>query len=171
VATLAFVAGLCALVGCHSGLGDENPAASAGHSGASGANPDETGTESGGTDGASGGSGGPNSGGATDSGGGTDGTDDAYRSGIIPLRRLSTTEYSNTLVDLFGLDGDLGQRFAADVPGRSSFPEGTTVSVSDLDRMYDTMAALAARAIADRWDAVVGCDERDDSACADAPKC
>jgi hypothetical protein len=86
-----------------------------------------------------------------------------------PLRRLTRQAYDHTLFDLFGLDANVGARFAVDTLGPSGYLEGGAVAGGELEAMVDAMDALARRAVAERWDALVPCKAAaGDLACAQA---
>ena len=80
------------------------------------------------------------------------------RAGTKPMRRLSRVEYSNTLRDLLGADGEPGNDFATDANGQSGFAEGALVAGAELDRMYDTIDRLARAAMTTKWAQLVACD-------------
>jgi hypothetical protein len=85
----------------------------------------------------------------------------------MPLRRLNRVEYTNTLSDLLGLEWSLVMSFASEVLGPSGHAEGGPMSPAELDRMADSLDALAAEYLSTRLDIELPCAlAQGDDACA-----
>ncbi len=82
--------------------------------------------------------------------------------GVTPMRRLTRTEYDNTVRDLLGDTSAPAQAFAPDelVAG---FAANSIASLSkgQLDAYFAAAEALAAVAVQTNWETVVGCDPGD----------
>ncbi len=103
---------------------------------------------------------------------GDDGSDDGPAAGCegasvaaAPMRRLTRLEYDNTVRQLLDDDSAPARGFAPDesVAGFAANAVAP-ISASQLDQYFDAAETLAATAVTDRWDTVVGCS-LDDAAC------
>ncbi len=87
------------------------------------------------------------------------------------MRRLSRTEYNNTLRDLLGVGGDLSQAFASDVDANGSgYLRGGVVSTVDADQLREA-AEKVGTDVATRLPALLPCtplptNRADEDACA-----
>jgi hypothetical protein len=86
----------------------------------------------------------------------------------LPLRRLSRAEYDYTLADTLGV-GPQARAFATEVSGAAEFPEGGVIEGPELERLMETMEAVA-REAAPRLAAELACDaaKAGEEACARA---
>lgn len=129
-----FVAAVCALVaGCTSGVEGSAPTQAAGGSAAAGGSPTSA---VGGTD-----LNGPPT---------TPGAPGAESAGILPLRRLTHREYSNTMVELLGDESKPGAKFEPDFPGAAGYDSPDTVATENARSYMQAAQDLAAAAIASK---------------------
>lgn len=101
--------------------------------------------------------GGPN-GGQDDGDADDDVPEDSSAVGLRPLRRLSVSEYRNTVRDLLGVDVDPSQFLSPDPQGDNGFFEPTLVNEGVADELLRAAEALAAAA-SERLDTLDDCDE------------
>lgn len=87
--------------------------------------------------------------------------------GQSPMRRLTGLEYDNTVRDLLGDTSAPSHAFVADesVAGFAANAVAP-LSATQLDQYFSAAEDVAATAVAERWDDVVGCGPEDD-ACLD----
>src|SRR5687767_5373940 len=92
--------------------------------------------------------GGPTNGGSGGSGGSV-GPAGAERPGRTPMRRLTHTEYNNTIRDLVGLREDFAARFSGDEDaGGFAANTGSPVSEDQADQYHAAADAIATKAVA-----------------------
>jgi hypothetical protein len=93
---------------------------------------------------------------------------DPKAAGALSLRRLTVTEYTNTVRDLLA-DPSIVVALAPDPAGTHGFSEAPLLSDDAADALRDAAETLAARAVA-RFDALLACDAKaqGDEACARA---
>lgn len=85
-----------------------------------------------------------------------------------PLRRLTRAEYNNTIRDLLGDTSNPANAFSEDeIAGGFEANTNAPMAQLDFDRVAAAAGEVASRAIADNYDAVVGCNA-DEQGCADA---
>ena len=90
--------------------------------------------------------------------------------GEAPVRRLTVREYENTVFDLVGIGPDVGS-FPADgggIDGFSTRADELAVTSVLAEAFFNEAENLAARAVADRLDAIVPCASDADRACAES---
>ncbi len=68
----------------------------------------------------------------------------AESAGILPLRRLTHREYSNTMAELLADTSDPGAKFEPDVPGPAGYDAPDTVAKENARDYMDTAESLAA---------------------------
>lgn len=138
---------LCALApGCYAGvtvnLGDE-AASGEDAGGTTGEGEDDDGDSSGGVD--------------------VDESCEALQLGPSPMRRLTRTEYNNTVRDLLQDDSHPADAFVADeVVGGFEANAIAPLSEAQLNEYMGTAEVLADRAVTERWDTVVACEATDE---------
>ncbi len=93
---------------------------------------------------------------------------DPLAAGALPLRRLTTVEYENTVRDLFA-DPAIAVDLPPDPVGAHGFAEAPLLSDDTANALRDSAETLATRAIA-RFDTLMACDAaaQGDDACARA---
>ncbi len=93
---------------------------------------------------------------------------DPKAAGPLPLRRLTTAEYANTVRDLFA-DPTLFVDLPPDPVGTHGFAEAPLLSDDAADALRDSAETLATRVV-DHFDALLACDAKalGDDACARA---
>ncbi len=87
--------------------------------------------------------------------------------GPVPLRRLTDTEYANTIQDLLGVSvEEAAQKFprTAIGGGYSKYPTANVVTAARTEAIFDAAEHVAAMAIED-LDAIIQCGESNELAC------
>lgn len=99
---------------------------------------------------------------------GTAPSGDPLAAGPMPMRRLSRTEYENTLRDLLGASSALTSSFPEDVTGSSGFHEPTSVSAVEVRRYRDSAESAVTDTVAVRLAELAPCTSADERSCASA---
>lgn len=98
-------------------------------------------------------------------GGGTASVGEAKAVGTFPLRRLSRTEYNNTVKQLLGDTSRPADSFPREARAAGGFVETLGASSVEIARYREAADNLAAATVKQRWSRVVPCTTEDD-ACA-----
>lgn len=85
--------------------------------------------------------------------------------GHSPLRRLTRSQYNNTIKDLFLLGGDPSSSFVPDDRiGAFYMNNRTPVSELDIEEFLNAAEAVARAAVAEKLDVILPCDPQEDGA-------